>query len=128
MKLSNLRTLIREEIQKEVFSKKAQQYNSLTENIVADIIALVLTPKVRKDAAKLKNSPEWKELEAQAKKATAELEMINKRLERLQKEQEDLAKEAKKLGVKYKPGMNAWEIRALFDPIYAKMGLNVKKK
>lgn len=128
MKLSNLRTLIREEIQKEVFSKKAQQHETLLESIVGDIIAAVLTPAVRKIADKYKKSPEYKELEAQAKKAADELELIAKRLERVHKEQEELAKEAKKLKIKYKPGMTAWEIRALFDPMYAKMGLNVKKK
>lgn len=107
MKLSKLKSIIREEIRRELNSKK-----HLEESIVTDLIALVLTPKVKKEAAKLKKTPEWKELELQAKKAADELEMVAKRLERVHKDQEDLAKEAKKLGIKVKPGMTFDEIMA----------------
>jgi hypothetical protein len=106
MKLSKLKSIIREEINREINKKQ------LDENIVADIIALILTPGVKKKASQLKNSPEWKELEAQTKKAVEELEMISKRLERIHKDQETLAKEAKKLGIKVKPGMTYDDIMA----------------
>lgn len=82
------------------------------ESIITKILYLFLSPKVKRDIKKVKNSPEWIELERQAKLAASELEAINKRLERIYSNRLELEKDAKKYGITVKPGMTFDEIMA----------------
>jgi hypothetical protein len=117
MKKSQLRQIIKEEY------KTVTGKSSITENIVSKLITLILKPKIDRNVKELKNKPEYIELEQQAKLAVKNLEAITDKLVRVSKKQDELEKEAKKLGVKgYRKNMTIWELEALFDPIYKKLG------
>jgi hypothetical protein len=116
MKKSDLKQIIREEY-------KTVTNNSLSEGIVDKLIQLVLSPTINKKVKELKTTPEYIELEQQAKLAVKNLEAITDKLVRVSKKQDRLESEAKKLGVKgYRKNMTIWELEALFDPIYKKLG------
>ena len=103
MKKSELKQIIKEEYQ------KMNKYNKsiLTEeSIITKILYLFLSPKVKRDIKKVKNSPEWIELERQAKLAASELEAINKRLERAYKDQDTNIKSMQKAGIKITADMS----------------------
>jgi hypothetical protein len=109
MKLSKLRSILTEEISK---------YNTnpvITEGLVDKLIALVLAPKVRRDADKLKRSPEYQALVAQAKQALEGLEVVNKQLEQAYRRREQLEKEAERYGIKLKPYATTDELVAQFS-------------
>ena len=116
MKKSKLKQIIREEYQNVTG-------NLLTEeNIVDKIISLILKPKINKEVEKIKNTPEYIELEREAKLAIKNLEAMSKRLERIADEQSELEKKAKSVKVTgYRKGMNFYELKALFNPIYKKL-------
>jgi len=118
MKKSRLEQIIREE-HNAVHGKKI----ITEESLITKILALILSPKVKKEVAKIKKTPEYIELEQQATLAIKELEAINKKLERVYADRVDLEKEAKKIGIKgYRQDMDYFELRALFGPIYKKLG------
>jgi len=100
MKSFNLRKLISEEIRK-------VKLEILDESIAADILSLVLSPKVKKAVKTLKNDPEYKELERQAKLAQEELEAIHKRIERNLEKRNKAVSEMQKAGIKINSNMNA---------------------
>jgi uncharacterized protein (UPF0335 family) len=90
MKLSKLKSIISEEITK--------VGKPLTEGLLEKILVMILTPKVRKDAERIKNSPEWKNLQARLKQTVENLKVIEKEAEDLVKTSEDLYSQAKQYG------------------------------
>ena len=92
----------------------SESYNNrlkrLNENIITDIMALILSPKLKKAMKSLKADPEFKELEQQIKKSKEELEAISKRLERNLEKRQELVKDMNKAGVKVDTSMNSEQI------------------
>jgi len=122
MKKSELKTIIKEEY------TTSKSKSMIVESIVEKMIALFLTPKINKEVKKYKKTPEYLELERQAKLAVKELEVISNKLERAYKDRDDahkelvaLEKQAKAHGVAYKAGMSVDQIRSLFEPSYRKI-------
>jgi hypothetical protein len=76
-----------------------KQLHRLNENILTDIMALILTPKLKKAMKSLKADPEFKELEQQIKKSKEELDSITKRLERNLEKREKTVADMKKAGI-----------------------------
>lgn len=93
MKLSKIKSVISEQVSK--------SGRTLTEGLLEKILLLILTPKVRRDAEKLKNSPEWKNLQARLKQSVENLKVIEKEAEDLVKSSEDLYKQAKTYGYEF---------------------------
>jgi hypothetical protein len=89
---------------------KKVQLRTLTENIVSDIISLILSPKIKKEAAAIKDDPEYKELERQAKLAQQELEAISKRIERNLEKRAKVVRDMKKAGIKVATDMNSTQM------------------
>jgi hypothetical protein len=106
MKKSELKQIIKEEYQK---MNKNNKSILTEESIITKILYLFLSPKVKRDIKKVKNSPEWIELERQAKLAASELEAINKRLERAYKDQDTNIKSMQKAGIKITADMSPKE-------------------
>jgi hypothetical protein len=86
-----LKSLIKESYDKQLLR--------LNENILTDIMALILTPKLKKAMKSLKADPEFKELEQQIKKSKEELDTITKRLERNLEKREKTVADMKKAGI-----------------------------
>ena len=106
MKKSQLKQIIREEYHNVTG-------NMLTEeSIITKILYLFLSPKVKKDIEKVKNSPEYIELERQASLLAKTLEPINRRLDRIYNDRLELEKDAKKYGIKVSANMTYDEIMA----------------
>jgi hypothetical protein len=97
-----LKSLIKESYDKQLLR--------LNENILTDIMALILTPKLKKAMKSLKADPEFKELEQQIKKSKEELDAITKRLERNLEKRKSLVADMNKAGVKVDINMNSNEI------------------
>jgi uncharacterized protein (UPF0335 family) len=93
MKLSKLKSIISEELNK--------IGHPITEGLLEKILTLVLSPKVRRDAEKIKNSPEWKNLQARMKQSVENLKALEKEAEGLVKSSEDLYKQAKTYGYEF---------------------------
>lgn len=93
MKKSKLKQIIREEYQNVTGNLLVE------ESIITKLLYLFLSPKVKKDIAKVKNNPEYIELERQAKLAAKELDAINKRLDRDYPKWKAKEAAAKKAGV-----------------------------
>ena len=72
------------------------------ESLITKILYLILSPKIKRDIKKVKNSSEYMELERQAKLAAAELEAINKRMERSYESAKKAYEDAAKKGYKWK--------------------------
>lgn len=107
MKKSELKRIIREEYQ----TITGKPIFMLTEEtIVSKVIALILKPKINKEVKKIKNTPEYIELERQTKLAVKELEQISNRLEREFESQEKIISGAKKLGWNLKSWSNTQEL------------------
>jgi hypothetical protein len=102
MQAKNLKSLITESYNRRLYR--------LNENILSDIMALILTPKLKKSMDALKADPEFKELEKQIKIAKEELTAITKRLERNLSKQQSLVADMKKSGIKVDVGMNSEQI------------------
>jgi putative lipoic acid-binding regulatory protein len=105
MKLSQLRSIIKEEV------NKYSTYSNtlLTEGLVDKIISLILTPKVKRDAEKIKKSTEWKNLQAQIKLTAEHLAQLEKEAANQVKEAEKMYDEAKKYGYKFSSDMSTDE-------------------
>jgi hypothetical protein len=120
MKIS-LKTLIKEQIAQ-------TRLDLLSESIVSDIMALILSPKVKKAVSKLKNDPEYKELERQAKLAQQELEAINKRLERNLSEREKVISDMKRAGIKVDVGMDIDQVYTAYKDWQSHLNKSIKSK
>jgi len=72
----------------------------ISEGIIDKLLFLFLSPKIKKDVDKLKNSPDWKELVQKINTTRDEMEMYNKRLEKYLKDCEENAKWFRKRGLK----------------------------
>jgi len=100
MKIIQLKSLIREQVQR-------VQLQQLDETIVSDIMALILSPKIKKAVKMLKNDPDFQELERQIKLSKDELDAIQKRIERNLDKQNKIVRDLKKAGIKVDYGMNS---------------------
>lgn len=76
MKRSRINQIIKEEVERGI----------LMEGILDSLIMMFIKPKLKKDIKKLKNSPEWIEMELKTKLYQKEIESYNKQLERYLKE------------------------------------------
>jgi hypothetical protein len=105
MKLSQLKSIIKEEV------NKYSTYSNtlLAEGLVDKIISLILTPKVKRDAEKIKKSTEWKNLQAQIKLTAEHLAQLEKEAANQVKEAEKMYDEAKKYGYKFSSDMSTDE-------------------
>ena len=115
MKKSKLKQIIREE-----YYNVTGKHVIMEESLITKILYLFLAPKVKRDVNKIKKTPEYIELERQAKLAADELETISKKLERVHDAQIELEKDAKKHGIPYKAGMTTAEIKALYPSVFKK--------
>lgn len=95
--------------------REAKTAISLTENFINSLIALVLSPKVKKIEKQLKNDPEYQALEKRAKQIQDELEVINKKLEKVVTERESVLSDMKKAGIKVTPNMGHAEVTAAYN-------------
>jgi chemotaxis regulatin CheY-phosphate phosphatase CheZ len=102
MHLQNLKSLLAESYNRKL--------SILNENILNDIMALILTPKLKKAMSSLKADPEFKELEKQIKLAKEELEAIAKRLERNLDKRKSIVADMNKAGIKVEVGMDSEQI------------------
>lgn len=102
MHLQNLKSLLAESYNRKL--------SILNENILSDIMALILTPKLKKAMSSLKADPEFKELEKQIKLAKEELEAIAKRLERNLDKRKSIVADMNKAGIKVEVGMDSEQI------------------
>ena len=118
---NSLRKLISEEIQK-------VRLEILEENIVSDILAVILSPKVKKAMKALKDDPEFKELEKQAKLAQQELEAINKRIERNLEKRDKAMSDMQKSGIKVNSNMSAEQMFKAYKDWQANLNKTVGLK
>ena len=102
MHLQNLKSLLAESYNRKL--------SILNETILNDIMALILTPKLKKAMSSLKADPEFKELEKQIKLAKEELEAIAKRLERNLDKRKSIVADMNKAGIKVEVGMDSEQI------------------
>lgn len=102
MHLQNLKSLLAESYNRKL--------SILNENILKDIMALILTPKLKKAMSSLKTDPEFKELEKQIKLAKEELEAITKRLERNLDKRKSIVADMNKAGIKVEVDMDSEQI------------------
>jgi uncharacterized protein (UPF0335 family) len=93
MKLSKIKSVISEQLSK--------SGTPITEGLLEKILLLILSPKVRRDAEKLKNSPEWKNLQARLKQSVENLKGLEKEAEDLVKSSGELYKQAKTYGYEF---------------------------
>jgi hypothetical protein len=107
MKLSKLKSIISEEITK--------IGHPITEGLLEKILVMVLSPKVRRDAERIKNSPEWKNLQARLKQSVETLKSLEKEAEQLVSSSEELYLQAKKYGYKFSSGLSHEAKMAEFD-------------
>lgn len=94
MKQSDLKRIIKEEIDREL---------TLNEGILDSLIMMFLSPKIKREANKLKDSPDWKELMQKMKRNKEEIEMYNDRFEKALKKCKEEQAKSKKLGLKVYP-------------------------
>ena len=92
MKRSELKKIIKEEVEREL----------VIEGIIDSLVMMFLAPKLKRDAKKLKNSPEWKELVQKINTTRAEMDLYNDRLEQRLKWYDDLEKDPEKHGLNKK--------------------------
>lgn len=109
-----LKKLITEEIRK-------VQLEILEENIVSDIMALILSPKVKKAMKTLKNDPDFKELETQIKRSKEEAEAIAKRIEHNMEKREKAVSDMQKAGIKVTTSMDAEQTFRAYKDWQSKM-------
>lgn len=100
---SKLKKLIKEEIYR-------VRLDILEEGIAADILSLILSPKIKKAMKQLKQDPEFQELERQIKLATEEFNAITKRLERNLEQRTRIVDDMKKSGIEVTTNMNSQQI------------------
>jgi len=109
----------------------AESYNRklsiLNENILNDIMALILTPKLKKAMSSLKADPEFKELEKQIKLAKEELEAIAKRLERNLDKRKSIVADMNKAGIKVDVDMDSEKIYQAYKSWQSKESKKIGK-
>ena len=103
MKSSQLKTLIREQVQR-------AHLKLINENIIQDIISLIVSSKVKKAMKSLQDDPDFQELQRQASLAKDELEAINKRIETNLTRRNKAIQDMKKSGIKVDPDMDAAQV------------------
>jgi hypothetical protein len=114
-----LKSLIKESYDKQLLR--------LNENILTDIMALILTPKLKKAMKSLKADPEFKELEQQIKKSKEELDAITKRLERNLEKRKSLVADMNKAGVKVDVNMDSMQMYNAFKDWQSKESKKIGK-
>jgi hypothetical protein len=87
----------REEIKKII--KEETEAFILGEGLIDALAMLFISPKLKKDVKKLKNSPEWKEWMQKLNSTRQEMEMYSDRLESRLAYYDELEKNADKLGL-----------------------------
>ena len=90
MKQSDLKRIIKEEVNREL----------MMEGIIDSLVMLFISPKLKKDVKKLKNSPEWKEWMQKLNSTRQEMEMYSDRLETRLKWYDELEKNPEKYGLR----------------------------
>lgn len=120
MKKSQVKQIIKEEVAR-------ANSNLITENMISDFLALILQPRVNKEIAKYKDTPEYKELEREIEQAKKKMERAAEKVNKLAKEREDMYKEAKKLGIKFKADASFMEIMDAFDDYKRNVDAKYKK-
>ena len=108
MKKSQVKQIIKEEVAR-------AKSNLMTENMISDFLALLLQPKVNKEIAKYKSTPEYKELEREIEQAKKKMERAAAKLNKVANEKEKMAKDAKKLGIDIKSDFTYYDIVDAFE-------------
>jgi cell division protein FtsL len=103
MKQSDLKRIIKEEVNREL----------MMEGIIDSLIMLFLSPKLKRDTDKLKNSPDWKELVQKINSTREEMDMYNKRLAKYLVDYNKIAADAKKKGLKVKTNSTIEDLIAM---------------
>lgn len=98
MKRSELNKIIKEEIEREL----------VMEGIIDSLLMMFLSPKIKRDVKKLKNSPDWKELVQKINTTREEMEMYNKRFEDYLEREKENAEWFKKRGMKPPVNVNKY--------------------
>jgi aryl carrier-like protein len=93
MKQSDLKRIIKEEVHRE---------QNLNEGILDSLIMMFLSPKIKREANTIKNSPDWKELVQKINTTRDEMEMYNKRFEKYLAQCKKDVEAARKQGIKVK--------------------------
>jgi hypothetical protein len=106
----------REEIKKII--KEETEAFILGEGIIDSLIMMFISPKLKRDVKKLKNSPEWKEWMQKLNTTRQEMELYNDRLEQRLKWYDELEKNPEKYG------LNTKDIKAMRDVAIGGVKLN----
>jgi hypothetical protein len=88
----------REEIKKII--KEETEAFLIGEGLIDALAMLFISPKLKKDVKKLKNSPEWKEWMQKLNSTRQEMEMYSDRLETRLKWYDELEKNPEKYGLR----------------------------
>lgn len=100
----------------------------LTESLLHDIMALILSPKIKRSISAYKETNEYKELEAEIKKSSDRLTTISKRLEQLHKERQSNIDQLNKMGVDVKLSMSPTEMYNKYTEWSKKLHSDTKKQ
>ena len=111
MKLYKVKAILKEHVKK---ASERTGRDLIAEGLLDKLLVMIMAPKVRKDADKLKKSPEYQALVAQAKQALEALDVVNKQLEQAYIERSKLEDEARQYGIKIKPYKTTDELIAQF--------------
>ena len=106
----------REEIKKII--KEETEAFIMSEGILDSLIMMFISPKLKRDVKKLKNSPEWKEWMQKLNTTRQEMELYNDRLEQRLKWYDELEKNPEKYG------LNAKDIKSMRDVAIGGVKLN----
>lgn len=93
--------------------REALQASIICEGIIDSLLMMFLSPKLKRDTDKLKNSPDWTELVQKINQNRKEIDMYNKRLERYLVDYNKIVADAKKKGIKVKPDATIEDIIAM---------------
>jgi len=117
--MNRLKKLISEEVKK-------VRLEILEENILSDLLALFLTPKVKKAVKILRDDPEFVKLEKKIKDTQVEINAITKRLEKNLTEREKHLADMKSLGIKVDSKMNSEQVFRAYKDWQSKMNKELK--
>jgi len=117
--MNRLKKLISEEVKK-------VRLEILEENILSDLLALFLTPKVKKAVNILRDDPEFVKLEKKIKDTQIEINAITKRLEKNLTEREKHLANMKSLGIKVDSKMNSEQVFRAYKDWQSKMNKELK--
>ena len=93
--------------------QEALQASMISEGIIDSLLMMFLSPKLKRDTDKLKNSPDWKELVQKINSTRDEMDMYNKRLSKYLIDYNKIVADAKKKGIKVKPNATIEDIIAM---------------